>query len=243
MAGIRPKKCFLTGAAHPGGPAFRNSISLDQFAAERWARPRDFRSLTLAATGENPTVSVTRSGVAIPPERSPSKLYSQMFVNAKPDEMQQRVNDLRKGRSLLDFVSDSAKDIANAISARPIANGWTNILRRSRDLEQRLVRVEDWEQKPKPDSGDADSRPTSMNRPRFVEKSRVMLDMVSLALTQIRRGSVSFFLDATPIHNLTHHGNRPEIVADFAQSKSRNCRRSTGSSTRWPKPKTARIAA
>jgi hypothetical protein len=211
--GHQAQNCFLTGAPHPGGPAFRNSISLDQFAAEQLGPATRFPALTLAATGENPTVSVTRSGVAIPPERSPSKLYRQMFVNAKPDEMQQRVNDLRKGRSLLDFVGESAKDLKREIGPTDrdrLDQYFTSV----RELEHRLVRVEEWEQKPKPQV-DAPIPTDITESAAFVEKSRVMLEMVKLALVTDSTRLVSFFLDATPIHNLTHHGNRPEIVAEL----------------------------
>ncbi len=211
--GHQAQNCFLTGAPHPGGPAFRNSISLDQFAAERIGTATRFGALTLAATGENPTVSVTRSGVAIPAERSPSKLYKQMFVNAKPAEIQQRVNDLRKGRSLLDFVGESAKQLQREVGPRDrerLDQYFTSV----RDLEKGLVRVEDWEQKPKPHVS-APMPEDVVENQKFVDKTRLMLDMVRLALETDSTRLVSFFLDATPIHNLTHHGNRPEIIAQL----------------------------
>lgn len=211
--GHQAEKSFLTGAVHPGGPAFRNTISLDQFAAERLGSATRFNSLTLAATGENPTVSVTRSGVAIPPERSAAKLYRQMFVNSKPAEIEQRVSDLRKGRSLLDFVGESAKQLQRDVGARDrerLDQYFTSV----RDLEQRMVRVEDWEQKPKPTV--KAPMPEDINdSQRFVDKTRLMLDMVRLAFETDSTRLVSFFLDATPIHNITHHGNRPEVIADL----------------------------
>lgn len=219
--GHQAEKCFLTGAPHPGGPAFRNSISLDQFAAEQLGPATRFPALTLAATGENPTVSVTRSGVALPPERSPSKLYRQMFVNAKPAEVKQRVNDLRRGRSLLDFVGESAKDLKREIG--PVDRDrldqyFTSV----RELENRLVRAEAWEYKPKP-AVDAASPTdvTDTTAAAFVEKTRIMLEMVRLALVTDSTRLVSFFLDATPIHNLTHHGNRPEVIAQLRAVEER----------------------
>src|SRR5262245_30808558 len=39
--------CFLTAAPHPGSGGFRNTISLDQFAAERIGHLTRFPSLTL----------------------------------------------------------------------------------------------------------------------------------------------------------------------------------------------------
>jgi hypothetical protein len=211
--GHQAQNCFLTGAPHPGGPAFRNSISLDQFAAEQLGPATRFPALTLAATGENPTVSVTRSGVAIPAERSPSKLYRQMFVNARPAEVQQRVNDLRRGRSLLDFVGESANELkreVGPVDRDRLDQYFTSV----RELEHRLVRVGEWEQKPKP-TVDAKIPTDVTDNGAFVEKSRIMFEMVRLALVTDSTRLVSFFLDATPIHNLTHHGNRPEIIAQL----------------------------
>ena len=156
---------------------------------------------------------MTRSGVSIPPERSPSKLYRQMFVNAKPAEVQQRVNDLRRGRSLLDFVGESAKQLQRDVGPRDrdrLDQYFTSV----RELEHRLVRVGEWEQKPKP-TVDAKIPTDVVESGAFVEKSRIMFEMVKLALETDTTRLVAFFLDATPIHNLTHHGNRPEIIAQL----------------------------
>jgi hypothetical protein len=116
--GHAAERVFLTAAPHPGGPAFRNTVSLDQFAAEEVGVATRFPSLTLAATNENPVVSVTRSGIAVPPERSAARLYKQLFVNATPTEVEARVRDLRKGRSLLDFVGDGSKRLEKTVGPR-----------------------------------------------------------------------------------------------------------------------------
>lgn len=211
--GHAAERVFLTAAPHPGGPAFRNTVSLDQFAAEEIGVATRFPSLTLAATAENPVVSVTRSGIAIPPERSAAKLYKQLFVNATPAEVEARVRDLRKGRSLLDVVGDSAKQLEKTVGPRDrdrLDQYFTSV----RDLEQRMVRLEEWERKPKPQV--KAPPPTDVTDPqRFVDKARLLLDTVRLALETDSSRIVSFFLDATPIHAITHHGNRPETLAEL----------------------------
>lgn len=66
-------QCFLTGAPHPGQPTFKNSISLDQVAAEVIGLDTRFPFLTLSVQkGEqySNTLSVSRSGVDIPAEAS-----------------------------------------------------------------------------------------------------------------------------------------------------------------------------
>jgi hypothetical protein len=77
-----------------------------------------------------------------------------------------------------------------------------------------MVRMEEWERKPKPKVKAA--QPTDITESQlFVDKARLMLDMVRLALETDSTRIVSFFLDATPIHNFTHHGNRPEALTEL----------------------------
>lgn len=69
-------QCFLTGAPHPGQPTFRNSISLDQFVAEKIGVETRFPSLGLAVrNGEHyaDSIAVSRSGVILPAETSAEK--------------------------------------------------------------------------------------------------------------------------------------------------------------------------
>jgi hypothetical protein len=59
---------FLTAAPHPASSSFRNTISLDQYMAERIGSLTRFPSLTLAVNGAARSLSWTGTGVAIPPE-------------------------------------------------------------------------------------------------------------------------------------------------------------------------------
>ena len=52
---------FLTAAAHSGTAAFRNTVSLDQFVAERMARRHDIRFSPLARTRAMLPIGKTRS--------------------------------------------------------------------------------------------------------------------------------------------------------------------------------------
>jgi hypothetical protein len=215
--GHAAERVFLTAAPHPGSPAFRNTISLDQLAAEHLGATTRFPSLTLAATGETPVVSVSRSGVPVPPERSPARLYRQLFVDGEPGEADDRVRDLRKGRSVLDFVADSSKQLRKELGPRDrerLDQYFTSV----RDLERRMVRMEEWERKPKP-KVTAPPPQDVTDTQKFVEKARLMLDVVRLALETDSSRVVSFFLDATPIHPITHHGNRPETLAELRKAE------------------------
>src|SRR5438105_14894552 len=65
---------FLTGAPHPEQRAgFKNTISLDQFAAEHLRGETRYASLPLSAEGF--TLSWTRSGAMVPAESWPSSVF------------------------------------------------------------------------------------------------------------------------------------------------------------------------
>src|SRR5262249_54864916 len=81
-------------------------------------------------------------------------------------------------------------------------------------LESRLHSAEEWEHKPKP-KVDVPP-PTDIDDVReFARKTSVMMGVVKLALETDSSRIVSVFVDTTVIHNITHHGNRPEVLAEL----------------------------
>jgi len=211
--GHAAEKCFLTGTPHPERGGFRNWVSLDQFAAEELGNRTRYPSLVLHVGGEGQTLSYTRSGAPIPPERSARKLFEKLFVQGKPDEVAAAVEALRQGRSTLDFVGDQSKRLSGSLPAddrRRLDQYFTAV----RDLESRLHSAEEWEHKPKPKVNVPP--PTDIDDVReFARKTRVMFDVVKLALETDSSRIVSLFIDTTVIHNITHHGNRPEVLAEL----------------------------
>ena len=85
---------FLTAAAHPASSSFRNTISLDQFIAERIGTLTRFPSLTLAVNGAARSLSWTGSGVAIPPEERASDVFNQLFLQGTPEQVEAQVHRL-----------------------------------------------------------------------------------------------------------------------------------------------------
>lgn len=215
--GHQAEMAFLTAAPHPGSGAFRNSISLDQFAAERIGSLTRFPSLVLHVGGESGSLSYTRGGVKIPAERSAAALYRRMFVQGTPQEIDARIEDLRVGRSILDFVNDSAKKLQRDLGAKDrerLDQYFTSV----RELEGQLVRVADWERRPKPQV--AVPPPTDVtDAKQFVQWSRLMFEMTRLALETDSTRLVTIFIDTTTLHALTHHGNRPETLADLRKNE------------------------
>lgn len=211
--GHAAEKCFLTGTPHPERGGFRNWVSLDQYAAEHIGNETRYPSLTLAMSGEGGTLSFTRSGAPISAETSPRRLFQKLFVQGKPDEIEANVEALRQGQSLLDFVGDQSRRLNRALSPadrRRLDQYFTSV----RDLEQRLHKSEAWEYRPKPVVKVKPPEDIDDNR-EFVKKTRLMFDVIRLALETDSTRLVSLFIDTTVIHNITHHGNRPEVIAEL----------------------------
>lgn len=210
--------CFLTAAPHPGRAGFRNTISLDQYAAERIGHSTRFPSLTLSVN-TRASISYTGAGVQVPGEDSPSRLFRRLFVQGTAAEVDAQVERLRIGQSVLDSVGDRAKSLGRAVGPGDrdkLDEYFTGV----RELETRLHAAAEWERKPKPKVNVP--APADVNDPgALVEKLRTLFDLARLAFvtdsTRLvtvyvyqnnARVNIDGVLEAT--HPLTHHGNRPE---------------------------------
>jgi hypothetical protein len=219
------EKSFLTAAPHPGSAAFRNTISLDQVAAESIGDRTRFASLPLIISTERGRgLSYTRSGVLIPPEYSPAKLYERLFVQGTPQEIERLIEELRLGRSLLDTVGDRAGELSGRLPARDrdrLDQYTTSI----RELEERLKKAEAWERRPKP-KVKTPKPAENQDGPDIGGRSRMMYDMVRLAIETDSTRLITIFIATEGIvaripgvthetHSLTHHGGRPETIAEL----------------------------
>ncbi len=109
----------FSGVSHPGTGSFRNTISLDQFIAERIGSATRFPSLTLAVNSR--TLSYNGSGVGIPPEDRAAEVFRQMFVQGTAAQIEAKMQELDAGRSILDAVSVQAQRLQRTIGTRDAA--------------------------------------------------------------------------------------------------------------------------
>ncbi|MFO0823206.1 MAG: DUF1552 domain-containing protein [Gemmataceae bacterium] len=211
--GHAAEKCFLTGTPHPERGGFRNWVSIDQYAAEQIGTKTRFSSLVLGVGNEGQTLSYTRSGAPIPIERSPKKLFEKLFVQGKPSEVAANIEAIRQGCSTLDFVGDQAKRLNQSLSPadkRRLDQYFTSV----RELEQRMQSAEAWEHKPKP-KVTAKPPEDEKDHREFARQTQIMFDVIKLALETDSSRLVTVFIDTTVIHNITHHGNRPEVLTEL----------------------------
>jgi hypothetical protein len=219
--------CFLTGAPHPGQPTFRNSLSLDQLAAETVGLHTRFPFLSLAVAKGDPygsAIAISRAGVAIPPEGSPKKVYRSMFVAGTPEEKAATLRRIEAGGSVLDLVLDKKARLEKAVAPEDRAR-LDQYFSSVRELEQRLARSVAWENRPKP-TVEYPEPDDITDATRVIEKSKLMFDLVRLALetdsTRVITLSLSTFSVVPHVpgvqsetHSLTHHGNEPEKIAQL----------------------------
>ncbi len=231
--------CFLTGAPGSGSGSFKNTISLDQLVAERIGIQTRLPSLTLAVNG-NTSLSYTRSGVAIPPEQSPSAVFKQLFVQGDAAEIDAQVQRLAVGRSIMDTITEQVKGLERDLDATD-RDRIDQYLTSVRDLENRLKVSQGWEKTPK--SKVASSAPIDeTNSARFIEKVKQMMDLTRLVFETDSSRAVTLFISCTgtPVvespldvaitegyHGLSHHGKSESKLAqlralDTAQLKAVN---------------------
>ena len=99
--------CFLTSARGAFKAGFRNSISLDQYAAEKLGQVTRFPTLNLGVNIEkaNRSLSWTRDGVLLPAEDSATTLFNRMFVQGSAEETKTQLLRLKQRGSILDTLN------------------------------------------------------------------------------------------------------------------------------------------
>jgi hypothetical protein len=216
------EKSFLTAAPHPGSASFRNSISLDQVAAEKIGLETRFGYLALSAAGRG--LAWTRSGAEIPTETRPSQLYSKLFLEGKPDEKARRRQQLKDAKSVLDSIASQTNDLKRELGASD-REKLEDYLTAIRETEQRLLRAEAWEGKPKPKAEMAAPKDPADGKD-ILTHEKLMYALMHLALLTDSTRVLTFFqngMNAVPTipgvtqdyHNLSHHGKDPAKIAEL----------------------------
>lgn len=208
---------FLTGAPGAGRPGFRNSISLDQFAADHIGSKTRFPSLALSGEGSG-GLSWTRTGALIAADNSPSRVFARMFLEGNAEDVNEKIRRLEDGRSILDDVTDQAKSLrANlGIEDRDKLDEYLTSLR---ELEQRMVKDESWARKPKP-KVNVEPPKDIPNAADLIGRTRLLFDLSHLAIQTDSTRLITIMLAgssfAPPIegvslghHDLSHHGKDP----------------------------------
>ncbi|MEO8269413.1 MAG: DUF1552 domain-containing protein, partial [Aureliella sp.] len=208
---------FLTGVPGAGRPGFRNAISLDQLAAEQLGAQTRFPSLVLSGEGAG-GLSCTRTGALIPADNSPSKVFSQLFLEGETVEVQDQMRRLEDGRSILDDVSAQAKTLRSNLGSED-RDKLDEYITSVRELEVRMVNDQSWARTPKPKVSVPQLQDIA-NTADLIGRTNLLFDLTHLALqtdsTRLFTIMLAGSTYAPPIpgvslghHDLSHHGKDP----------------------------------
>jgi hypothetical protein len=230
--GHSARKSFLTTAPHPGGASFRNSISLDQYAADFIGRQTRFPSLTLS-TDRVESLSWTRAGVPIPPLTRASQVFKKLFLNGSKDEVERQLVKLRQGQSIMDHLLAESKSVQRQLSGEDKSK-FDEYLTSVREVEQQMLHLQEWEKRPKPKV--AAKMPKDVEGQADVIGSlKLMFDLSHLAFqsdsTRLITIETHGEFVVPPVngvtqgyHTLSHHGQNPEKIEQLALIETEHMR-------------------
>ena len=205
---------WLTAAAKPGMDGFRNTISVDQVAAEHLGYTTRFPSIVLG-TSQQQSQSYTSGGVMIPAETSPARLFARLFLQGTPKEVRAEQRRLAQGKSILDRLKSQAQAVRRRGSRadRHLLNDYLESVRRT---EKNIAAVQGWREKPKPKV--AATQPQDIPDSRaLIGQTNLLVDLIPLIIQTDSSRVISIMIQGlfAPVqikgvteqhHLLSHHG-------------------------------------
>ena len=215
---------WLTGAPHPGAANFKNSISLDQLAAQQIGQQTRFATRQMGSG-----IAISANGVKLPGSPYPEGHFKDMFLEGRPDQKAEQIERLRQGRSVLDTVLEASRRMQRRVS-RQDQQKLDEYFAAVRGAEQSLHKSQQWHDKPKPQ---VDAQPPTpiQNRARIKERAQQFYDVIQLALQTDSTRLITYVVNDSvhvPVlpgisqnyHNLSHHGQDPEKLKQLALIES-----------------------
>ena len=211
---------WLTSAEHPGLDGFQNTLSLDQAAAKHNGYVTRFPSIVMGTTSPQ-SQSYTASGVMVPAETSPSKIFTDLFLQGDPKEVARHRQSLNDGGSILDHLQEETANLNRRVSSMDKIK-LNNYLEAIREAEVDLTEVRAWLHRPKPET-DIES-PVDVTDPNdTIGKVRRMMRLIPLILATDSSRVVSLMIQDHGVvpnvpgvtgehHGLSHHGKDPEKI-------------------------------
>jgi len=138
---------FLTGGDLRG--EYKNSISLDQVAAEKLSHYTRFPSLTLSTDGgvgyksRTSTLSFNSSGKPIPSEHRQREIFERYFSPNGGAPTHQRRKSIQQGMKIVDLVLEDSKTLKNRLGSNDKAK-LDEYLTSLDQVEKQLTRNEKW---------------------------------------------------------------------------------------------------
>ena len=211
---------WLSAARNPGLGGFRNSISVDQFAAARLGNATRFPSIALS-TNSRKSQSYNSNGVMLPAQDRPSNVFSDLFLTGSANELRRQRQRLAEGRSILDSVAEQTRALKRKTSGsdhHQLDEYFDSI----RAAESELAESEAWLDRPKPQV-DEKLPEDIADSADMIGRIRAILNLIPLILQTDSSRVVTVVIQdhlvvpkingvSTEHHNLSHHGKDPEKI-------------------------------
>ena len=214
---------WLTAARRPGLDGFRNSISVDQVAANHLGYVTRFPSVVLG-TATPQSQSYTSSGAMVPAESSPASVFKQLFLQGTPEEVERETRSLNAGASILDRLKSQTAALRRRVSStdQRTLDAYFDAVRTA---EQELGEVQAWQKRPKPVI--AEGPPEDLPNPAdLVGRVKLMYRLIPLILETDSSRVVSLMIQdhgtvlnvpgvSIDQHGLSHHGQDESKIAQL----------------------------
>ena len=214
---------WLTAARRPGLDGFRNSISLDQVAANQFGYATRFPSIVMA-TATSQSQSFTTSGAMVPAEASAARLFRNLFLQGTPEEVEREAQSLNDGGSILDRLKSQTAALRRRVSAidQQKLDAYFEAVRTA---EQELGEVKAWQQRPKP-AVDAEQPEDIPDPADLIGRIKALFSLIPLILETDSSRVISLMIQdhgvvpqvpgvTTDQHNLSHHGQDEAKIAQL----------------------------
>ena len=157
----------------------------------------------------------------VPAETSPSKIFTDLFLQGDPKEVARHRQSLNDGGSILDHLQEETANLNRRVSSMD-KRKLDNYLEAIREAEVELTEVRAWLHRPKPET-DKES-PVDVTDPNdTIGKVRRMMRLIPLILATDSSRVVSLMIQDHGVvpnvpgvtgehHGLSHHGQDPEKI-------------------------------
>ena len=231
---------FLTGAVLNATPGYdyRNTVSVDQIAAEHLGRFTRFPSLELSREGGTGsargtfTMSFSREGVPLAAENNPRLVFERLFLAGSAASREQARQRIADDRSILDVIQENARSLNHRLGRRD-QQKLDEYLTSVRAVEKQVQRSEAWMDVPKPnvDESQINFQPNPQSMDDLQDYLRTIFDLIFLAFQtdttrictfQIHREVTNHVFSAflgfnDRYHGLSHHGGNSDALEKLAK--------------------------
>lgn len=201
----------------------RNTVSLDQFVAERIGSQTRFRNLVVGQPVQW-NFSWTERGVPVPTEKSPAAVFRQLFIAGSRAEVAGEMHRLRTGKSILDQVQTEARALGRRLGAED-RERLDLFFSSIRETERSMTQSEAWLNRPKPSveypvpRGDPDPNLLKERETLWLDLSRLALQTDSTRVILLTLGDAGRAkLEGLTLahHDASHHGKDEAKIEQLA---------------------------